>query len=230
MDQTEFRNEVTKVERRKNSIGQKRLTEHKLWLQLKACSRDEGHALQQLDKAWERAIENRMNQGFRTTDDLIAYAVERAYQWDDRLTEGKDGLPDNEALAMSYVIAFIEKRQMSRVTCPAREVGEFANIPKSTAHRALKSLTEKGFLVQFSRGTWSKKPGNRKAAIYGLGDPLNLRYGGRGGPSTQAYAYKHFVEGRDSPDWEWVHHRGVCIWGQGLAPAPFTSWPLSIGT
>ena len=48
---------------------------------------------------------------------------------------------------------------MSRVTCSVREVGEFVNIPKSTAYRALKSLTEKGFLVQFSRGTSSKKPG-----------------------------------------------------------------------
>ncbi len=119
---------------------------------------------------------------------------------------------------------------MSRVTCSVREVGEFVNIPKSTAYRALKSLTDKGFLVQFSRGTRSKTPGNRRAAIYGLGDSLNLRYGGRGGPSTQAYAYKHFVEGRDSPEWEWVHHRGVCIRGQGLAPAPFTSWPLPNGT
>ena len=121
---------------------------------------------------------------------------------------------------MSYVIAFIEKRQMSRVTCSVREVGEFVNIPKSIAYRALQSLTEKGFLVQFSRGTSSKKPRNRRAAIYGLGDPLNLRYGGRGGPSAKAYAYKHFAEERDSPEWEWVHHRGVCNWGQGLAPAP----------
>ena len=59
---------------------------------------------------------------------------------------------------MSYIIAFIEKRQMTRVTCSGREIGEFMNIPKSTAYRALKSLTEKGFLVQVSRGTWSKKP------------------------------------------------------------------------
>jgi hypothetical protein len=213
----EFINEVTKTERRKNSIGQKRYTEHKLWTQMVAYS---NHPFTDLEKAWAQGIENRMNEGFRTAEDLIADAVERAYRWDDRLTEGKDGLLDTEMLVMSYVIAFIEKRQMTRVTCSAREVGEFANIPKSTAYRALKSLTEKGFLVQFSRGTWSKEPGNRRAAIYGLGDPLNLRYGGRGGPSTKAYAYKHFAEERDSPEWEWVHHRGMCIWGQGLAPGP----------
>jgi hypothetical protein len=226
----EFFNEVTKTERRKNSVGQKRLTEHKLWLQLKACSRDEGHALKQLDKAWALGIEHRMNEGFRTAEDLIADAVERADQWEDRLTEGKDGLLDTEMLVMSYVIAFIEKRQMSRVTCAVREVGEFTGLPKSTAYRALNSLTEKGFLVQFSRGAWSKKPGNRRAAIYGLGDPLNLRYGGRGGPSTKAYAYKHFVEERDSPEWEWVRHRGMCMWGQGLAPAPLYLVPLPSGT
>ena len=34
--QTDFENEVTKVERRKNSIDQKRRTEHKLWTQMVA--------------------------------------------------------------------------------------------------------------------------------------------------------------------------------------------------
>jgi len=117
-----------------------------------------------------------------------------------------------------YVIAFIEKRQMSRVTCSVREVGEFVNISKSTAYRALKSLTDKGFLVQFSEAPGPRRPGNRRAAIYGLGDPLNLRYGGRGGPSTQAYAYKHFVEGRDSP-------RGSGSTTEGCASG-VRAWPL----
>jgi hypothetical protein len=121
----EFINEVTKTERRKIRPGQKRLTQHQLWLQLKACSRDETHALQQLDKAWAQGIEHRMNQGFHTAEDLIANAVEAAWAWEDRLTEGKDGLPDAEMLVMSYVIASIEKRQMTRVTCSVREVREF---------------------------------------------------------------------------------------------------------
>ena len=30
-----------------------------------------------------------MNEGFRTAEDLIADAVERAYRWDDRLTEAR---------------------------------------------------------------------------------------------------------------------------------------------
>src|ERR1700730_5406502 len=77
-----------------------------------------------------------------------------------------------------YVIAFIEKRQMSRVTCSVREVGEFVNISKSTAYRALKSLTDKGFLVQFSEAPGPRRPGNRRAAVCGLRVPLNLRYGG----------------------------------------------------
>ena len=32
-----------------------------------------------------------MYEGFRTTDDLIADAVERSYQWDDRLTTSSRG-------------------------------------------------------------------------------------------------------------------------------------------
>jgi len=105
----EFINEVAKTERRKNAIGQKRLTEHKLWLQLKACSRDEGHALKQLEKAWAQGVEHRMNEGFRTAEDLIADAVERAYQWEDRLTEGKDGLLDTEMLDRKELARLAEK-------------------------------------------------------------------------------------------------------------------------
>ncbi len=222
--QIQFTNEVTKIERRKDRTGRKRLTEHKLWRQLKACSRDEMHAFQQLDKAWAQGIEHRMNQGFHTAQDLIASAVEAAWAWDERLNEGEDALLDIEALVMSYVIASIEKRQMSRVTCPAREVAVYARISKSTAYRTLKSLTEKGFLVQFSRGSSSKTPGSRRAAIYGLGDPLNLRYGGHGAPRSNADAYQHSYEvERDGG--EWVHHRGLCIWGQGLGPLmPYGSY------
>ena len=228
----EFINEVTKTERRKNAVGQKRLTEHKLWLQLMACSRDERHAFQQLEKAWAQGIEHRANQGFHTAEDLIANAVEAAWAWEDRLTEGKDGLLDTEMLVMSYVIAFIEKRQMTRVTCSVREVGEFANIPKSTAYRALKSLTEKGFLVQVSRGTSSKKPSNRRAAIYRLGDPENLRYGGRGGPTLRPdhWVWKEFVPDRDADDLVRARHRRICVWGQGLGPDPTFLAPLGSGT
>jgi hypothetical protein len=220
--QTDFENEVTKVERRKNGMGQKLLTEHKLWLQLKAHSRDEGHAIAQLEKAWAQGIKHRMNEGFHTAEDLIANAVEAAWAWEDRLTEGKDGLLDTEMPVMSDVIAFIEKRQMTRVTCSVREIGVFVNIPKSTAYRGLKSLTEKGFLVRVSRGTSSKKPSNRKAAIYSLGDPLNLRYGGRGAPSKKPYGYRDcYIEELHSP-WKRLLHRGACVWGQGQAPSPFT--------
>jgi hypothetical protein len=124
-----------------------------------------------------------------------------------------------------YVIAFIEKRQMSRVTCSVREVGEFVNIPKSTAYRALKSLTDKGFLVQFSRGTRSKTPGNRRAAIYGLGDPLNLRYGGRGGPSTKANAYKHRRRAGLTGVGVGPPPRGCASGVRALAPAPLPRGP-----
>ena len=133
---------------------------------------------------------------------------------------------------MSYVIAFIEKRQMTRVTCSVREVGEFTGLPKSTAYRALKSLTEKDFLVQVSRGTSSKKPGNRRAAIYGLGDPLNLRYGGRGGPTDRAdvWVWKQFFPDRDADNLVRARHRRICVWGQGLGPDHTFLAPLGSGT
>ena len=84
----EFFNEVTKTERRKNSVGQKRLTEHKLWLQLKACSRDEGHATAQLEKAWQQGAEHRAQLGFVTTEDLVNDAIGKAWEWEDRDRRG----------------------------------------------------------------------------------------------------------------------------------------------
>lgn len=222
--QTEFESEVIKRERRKNKVGQKRLMQHTLWTQLVATSRDEGHALKQLERAWAVGIDNRMNLGFRTRADLVADAIERAYGWTDRLVEGKDGLSETEMRVMSYVIAFVEKRQMSRVTCPAREVEEFTGIPRSTVHRTFKRLTNKGFLEQFSRGIWAKDASIRKAAIYGLSDPLSLRYGGRGAPSRKIDAWKRYVPERDSEEWARAHQRGVCVWGHGLTPAPTCSY------
>lgn len=219
----EFVNEVTRTERRKNRIRQKRVSQHKLWLQLVACSRDEAHAFKQLDKAWAQGIENRANIGFRTAEDLIADAVENAYAWSDRLTEGKDGLSDREALVMYYVIDSIEKRQMSRVTCPSRDVGEFTGIPHMTAARILKRLTEKGFLLRFSRGHRSKDPGKRRAAIYTLGDPFSLGYGGYGVQSDRLTVWKQsvwkqYVAERDSEDVKRLQDRGICVWGEGMVP------------
>jgi hypothetical protein len=115
------------------------------------------------------------------------------------------------ATVMAYVIAYIEKREMVRVTCPVREVGDFAGIPKSTAARALKSLTEKGFLMQFSRGFRSKDTSMRKAAIYYLSDPFSLRYGGRGAPSATMDVWKHYVADRDAPEWVRLRERGGCV-------------------
>lgn len=226
--QTEFVTEVTKTERRTNGICQKRLMRHELWTQLVACSRHEAHAFRQLDRAWFTAADNRANLGFRTNEDLFADALERAYGWDDRLTEGKDGLPDSEMLVMGYVIAFIEKREMTRVTCSVREVADFTGLPKSTVHRALTSLTAKAFLVRFSRGFWSENTSNRRAAIYGLSDPLSLRYGGRGAPSDTADVWRQFVAARDAPEATRIRQRGICVWGDSLGQNSLV--PLPIGT
>lgn len=217
--QTEFEAEVTKRERRKNAFGHRRLMQHRLWIQLVERSRDNRHAHKQLARAWDAGVENRMNLGLRTKSDLIADAIERAYIWSDRLTEGKDGLSDSEALVMSYVLAFVEKRQITRVTCPSREVAQFTGVPKSTVHRTLKALVAKGFLEQFSRGIWAKDPSIRKAAIYSLGDPLSLRYGGRGAPSVKADSWKRYVPERDSEEVMRSRERGICTWFHRGRPA-----------
>lgn len=173
-------NEFMSRTQRKNKAGQKRYANHRLWEQIQAYSKHGNSGLHELQKAWEVAKVNRLQgEGLKTPEELFNDALEAAWAWEDRLIEGKDGLSDNEAMVIGYVIAHIEKREMSRVTCPVREVGNYANISKSTAGRLLKSLTERGYLVQFSCGIRSKDETKRKAAIYHLGDPFTLRFGGR---------------------------------------------------
>jgi IclR helix-turn-helix domain len=229
---TEFFNEVTKTERRKIRPGQKRLTQHQLWLQLKACSRDGGHATAQLEKAWAQGEEHRAQLGFVTTEDLVNDAIGKAWEWEDRIAEGKDALNDAEVAVMSYIIAFVEKRRMTRVTCSCREIAEFMNIPKSTVYRALGTLKERGFVQQVSKGRWHKKPDLRLAAIYRLGDPENLRYGGRGGPTLRPdqWVWKEFVPDRDADDVVRARQRRICVWGQGLGPDRTFLAPLGSGT
>jgi DNA-binding MarR family transcriptional regulator len=190
--QMEFINEFMSRTMRKNKAGQKRFANHKLWEQIQAYSKHGNSGLRELDKAWAAGKVNRLKgEGLVTPEELVNNAIGAAWAWEDRITEGKDGLSDNEAMVIAYVIAFIEKREMVRVTCPVREVGDFAGIPKSTAARLLKSLTERGFLVQFSRGFRSKDESRRKAAIYQLSDPYSLRYGGRGAVSEKPYVHRN---------------------------------------
>ena len=183
----EFVNEFMSRTKRKNEAGQKRYVNHRLWEQIQAYSKHGNGGLDELDKAWKQATVNLLSgEGLTTPEDLLNDAIERAWVWEDRINAGTDGLPLTEALVMSYVITYIEKRQMARVTCPCRDVGEFAMVPAATAARILRRLTDKGFLLQFSRGTWSKSPSTRKAAIYSLGDPYNLRFGGRATAPAQS--------------------------------------------
>jgi DNA-binding MarR family transcriptional regulator len=215
---TDFINEVTKVELRKHGTRNKRVTRHELWIQLMACSRSDLDAYKQLDRAWQYGIQNRANQGLRNSEDLVADAVERAYAWEDRLTEGKDGLSDSQALVIHYVATFVCKRRLGRVTCPSREVSDFTGIPHTTVARILKQLTEKGFLVQFSKGAYNRDPKYRRAAIYGLSDPFSLVYGGRGGLRRKAEARPPYVPEQHSEVREHLGRKGVCVWGQGMVP------------
>ncbi len=131
------------------------------------------HGYKELRSAWEAARLNVNNVGARTRDEIAADAVELAFAWVDRLTDGIDNLSEMEGNVMRYVIAETERRGMLRVTCPGRGVAEFAKIPHRTASRILERLTKRGLLIQHSpgrRGTGS----NRKAAIYGLPNPETL--------------------------------------------------------
>jgi hypothetical protein len=123
-----------------------------------------------LRKAWAAGVANINDVAERTKDDIRAEAVERAFMWTHRLTDGIDGLTPTETAMMQYVINQTEQRGMLRVTCPGRDVAEYAKISHPTAARTLPALANKGLLIRYSRGR-PGKDGTGKAAIYGLVDP-----------------------------------------------------------
>jgi hypothetical protein len=123
--------------------------------------------------AWESGLANVNNVGMRTKAEIAADAVELAYHWADRLTDALDDLDQIEVAVMSYVISESARRGYLRVTCPGREVAEFAKTSHRSAARVLARLAERGLLVRHSpgrRGTGS----SRRAAIYGLADPKTI--------------------------------------------------------
>ena len=166
----EFVDEVTKCEKKKDARGRKRWTEHRLWVQLRSYNSSPKAAFNALDKAWEAAVANLNGVGMRTKEEIRDDAVERAFLWADRITDGVDGLTETEAAVIGYVMSETERRGMMRVTCPARAVAEYAKVSAMTAFRTLAALTAKGLLVRYSPGR-PGKVGNRRAAIYGLVDP-----------------------------------------------------------
>jgi DNA-binding MarR family transcriptional regulator len=172
----QFTDEVTRNERQKVN-GKRRWTSHRLWWQLKSFSRNDPHAFRSLDRAWDIAAENLRGTTLRTPEDLKATAVETAFLWSDRLLAGTDGLTDSEILVMDYVVQETERRGMTRVTCPARAVGEHAKVSPMTASRKLKKLAAQGFPVQHSPGHGGSEPSRRRAAIYSLTDPEGPRAG-----------------------------------------------------
>lgn len=151
--------------------------ENGLWRQLttrpggRRLSKKSGY--KSLWSAWEAGVANCNNVGLRTKEDITADAVELAYMWVDRLTDGTDGLSDTEADVMRYVVAETERRGMLRVTCPCRAVAEFSKTSPMSATRVLNRLAERGLLIKHSPGRRGKGSG-RRAAIYGLPDPDTL--------------------------------------------------------
>ena len=161
--QAQFVTEMTKCEKHKTR------REHLLWIQLRRGSSDHA-AYKALHKAWDIAVVNANNVGMRTREEIRDDAVERAFLWADRITDGVDWLTGAEATVMGYIISETERRAMMRVTCPVRDVAEHAKLSVMTAHRTLNALAAKGLLVRESRGR-PGKPGNRRAAIYSLANP-----------------------------------------------------------
>jgi len=148
--------------------------ESRLWRQLSTCrdgrSSSPRSAYKALRKAWAVGVANINDVAERTKYDIRKEAEELAFAWTDRLTDGIDGLTATETAVMQYVISQTEQRGMLRVTCPGREVAEYAKISHRTAARTLPALAHKGLLIRHSRGR-PGKDGTGKAAIYGLIDP-----------------------------------------------------------
>jgi len=172
----QFIAEMTKCERHRTR------QEHQLWAQLRQGS-SKLAACKALHKAWDTAVVNVKNVSMRTKEDIRDDAIERACQWADRITDELDGLTPTEAAVMGYVISETERRGMMRVTCPARDVAEHAKLSVMTAHRTLDVLTANELLVRESRGRPGKS-GNRRAAIYSLADPHDVRFFCPGSPGA----------------------------------------------
>jgi hypothetical protein len=162
--EAQFTNEVARLE-------------STLWVQLQTRkgrrTRSPLSAFKDLHKAWETAQANLRGIGIRSSHDVRDDALKRAIQWVDRLTDGVDGLPDDQTAVMFYVIAETQRRGMLRVTCPGRDVAEFAKLSHQTAVRSLKRLTHKGLLVKHYPGRGGATATGR-AAIYQLADPDRL--------------------------------------------------------
>jgi hypothetical protein len=151
-----------------------------LWVQMRVghngkARRSDRSARKELGKAWNQAATNiATGRAAYTAEEVRREAVRLAVGWVDRLMGDRDDLSPDQRAVMTYVVGETQRRGMLRVTCPTRDVGEFAKIPRMSAHRVLNALTEKGLLVKHSAGRRSGPYGGGRAAIYGLSEPGRL--------------------------------------------------------
>ncbi len=156
----------------------------KLWMQVLRvrardgkASRSQQAGIRVLHKAWSQAVANCNNVGLRSREELRAEAVERAFQWTDRLVDNPDDLTDAEQAVMGYVISETERRGRLRVTCPGRAVAEYAKLSHRTAVRILERLDQRGLLDKCSSGRPQSRDGSPgKAATFSLVDPAGLAH------------------------------------------------------
>ncbi|QZT64452.1 hypothetical protein [Mycolicibacterium austroafricanum] len=156
----------------------------KLWMQVLRFRPRDGKArrsqqagIRELRKAWSQAVANCNNVGIRSREELRDEAVERAFQWTDRLVDNPDNLTDAEQAVMRYVVSETERRGRLRVTCPGRAVAEYAKLSHRTAARILDRLFQRGLLDKRSSGRPQGRDGSPgKAATFSLIDPADLAH------------------------------------------------------
>lgn len=128
------------------------LWDNGLWRQLttrpggRRLSRESGY--KSLRSAWEAAVTNVNDVGIRTKEEVAADAVELAYKWADRITDG-GGQPQRRRGGGAGVRGVRDGNGggILRVTCPCREVAEVAKTSPMSANRILKRLSERGLLL-----------------------------------------------------------------------------------
>ena len=174
----------------------------KLWTQL--MMRRDGRtssmprAYRELRKAWAAGVAKAADVDVRTREEIAVDAVERAYEWGDRLDARTDKLSPNEHALMTYVVQQTEERRMFSVACARRTVAAATGLGEEAVKGGFVRLVRKGLLVKYSPGrAWTKKEKERgqggRAALYGLppvpvaaGHPIDggsLPMGCRGGQS-----------------------------------------------
>lgn len=149
----------------------------KLWVQLSRTSngksRPQTTMTRTFDSAWDSATHNLASPD--NDYDMTQTAIELAFTWTDHLDDPAIdfNLTDSEEAVLRHVIAETERRQWCKVALPTRQVEEATKLGRQRVRTAMRKLTEREILTQYTKGQRGATSG--RAAIYGLnlaGDPV----------------------------------------------------------